>query len=390
MDLKNLNGDIILDKGMLKIEKFKGNLNNGDINLKGYFEAERAIKQLLGENFEKIDYNLSLEGKNITYSYEDYFNLNFDTKLNFRRNAVFGNVVINEGEISKIINEDFGLITIVKNFIRDFLRRNKSERMVLEGVKNFRGTNREDISDLKINVRFNIDKGINIKVNKATNFFTNIQGTILGQGRLSGNLGKLNFLGETSIKDGEFALNGNKFTIDRAMILFNNRNEYIPDLNPDIVFSTNSIINNKNLEVTLTGQARNLTFIVKSGNEVSVNSLDSVLNGTGIGEDGSNNVSILFTNIIGGQISDIVINPIVGVLRAVGFSNLNVRSSILAEEKKKDFEDESTMNFGAYIEAESPIYKDKLFWKVKANFMNDTDNEETGTNRGVMEWLITI
>ena len=137
------------------------------------------------------------------------------------------------------------------------------------------------------------------------------------------------------------------------------------------------IIDNKSLEIALNGPVRNLTFMVRSGNEVSVNSLDSVLEGNGTGTDGNNNVSILLTNLIGGQISDIVINPIVNILRGIGFSNLNVRSSILAEEKRKDVEQESSMVLGAYVEAESPIYKDKLFWKVKVNFVNEGDNNDS-------------
>ncbi|MDQ9821798.1 hypothetical protein RFZ44_00200, partial [Acinetobacter sp. 163] len=67
--------------------------------------------------------------------------------------------------------------------------------------------------------------------------------------------------------------------------------------------------------------------------------------------EGNNDISILLTNIIGGQITDIVLNPVVNVLRAVGFSNLRVRSSILAEENKKTAEEESSMTLGAYIEA---------------------------------------
>ena len=381
LDLKNLNGDIVLEKGYLRIKKFKGILNEGTINIGGYLEASKAVRQLLDENFGRIDYNLSLEGKNVNYSYEDYFNLNFDTKLNFRRNAIFGNLTINEGNINKIINEDFGLVTIIKNFIKNFIARNKAQGMVLKSNKRGAVLENDTVSGLRVDVRFNIDKGIDINVNKATNFFTNLRGTVMGQGRLSGSLGRLNFLGETNIKDGEFSLNGNKFTIDRALILFNNRNEYIPDLNPDIVFTTNSIINNKNLEISLSGPARNLTFTVRSGNEVSVNSLDSVLNGDGVGENG-NNVSIFLTNIIGGQISDILINPIVEVLRGIGFSNLNVRSSILAEERKTDAEQESSMTLGAYVEAESPIYKDKLFWKIKVNFIGDAENNDNSSNNG--------
>lgn len=182
--------------------------------------------------------------------------------------------------------------------------------------------------------------------------------------------------------------------MDRAIILFNNRQEFVPDLNPNITFSTSSIINNKNLEISLDGPVRNMTFTVRSGNEVSVNSLDSILEGNGGSSEGNNDISILLTNIIGGQITDIVLNPVINVLRAVGFSNLRVRSSILAEENKKTAEEESSMTLGAYIEAESPIYKDKLFWKVKANFMNDPANQEKGEgegyNYGVADYDINV
>lgn len=393
VDLNNSNGNFVFDKGILSIKKFSGILNDGSINIKGYIDAERAVSHLLDENFDEIDYNLVLDGRGIKYSYEDYFNINFNTRLSFQNNMVFGNITINEGKVNKILEKDFGIVTIVKNFIKDFFNKNKAEKIFMENTKSFSGNSKSG-SDLKINIGFNIDKGIEIDVKKITNFLTNIEGTIFGQGKLTGSLGRLNFLGENSIKDGEFILNGNKFTIDRAIVLFNDRNSYIPDINPNITFTTSSIINNKNLEISLDGPLNRMTFTVRSGNEVSVNSLDSVLSGEGVGE-GNNDISILLTNIIGGQITDVVLGPIVDVLRAIGFSNLRVRSSILAEQKKKEATDESTMSFGAFIEAESPIYKDKLFWKVKANFMNDPSNKngtenDNSYNYGVADYDINM
>ena len=394
LNLNNLNGDMEFEKEILRIKKFTGILNNGSLNIKGYLEAKKAVDYLLGENFGKIDYNLVLDGRNINYSFEDYFNMNFNTRISFRNNAVFGNITVNEGEIKKVLEEEFGLVKIIKDFIKDFLNRNRSEKIFMENTRSFSGSGKDFGSDVRINIGFNIDKGIELKVDRITSFLTNIKGTVFGQGRLSGSLGRLNFLGENSIKDGEFILNGNKFTVDRAIILFNNRQEFVPNLNPNITFSTSSIINNKNLEISLDGPVRNMTFTVRSGNEVSVNSLDSILEGNGGSSEGNNDISILLTNIIGGQITDIVLNPVVNVLRAVGFSNLRVRSSILAEENKKTAEEESSMTLGAYIEAESPIYKDKLFWKVKANFMNDPANQEKGEgegyNYGVADYDINV
>ena len=392
INVNNLNGNIEFDKKNLKIKKFSGILNDGTINIKGFLDAERAVNHLLDENFDEIDYNLVLDGRGINYSFEDYFNINFNTRLSLRNNGVFGNLTINEGKIRKILNNDFRIVTIIKNFIKDFFDKNKTQKIFIENSKSFSG-NPKAVSDVNINIGFNIDKGIDIKVDRITNFLTNVEGKVFGQGRLTGSLGKLNFLGESSIKDGEFILNGNKFTIDRAIVLFNDRQSYIPDVNPNITFSTSSVINNKNLEISLDGPVKSMTFTVRSGNEVSVNSLDSVLDGSGSNKDGNNDISILLTNIIGGQITDIVLDPVVNVLRAVGFSNLRVRSSILAENKKRDETDESTMSFGAFIEAESPIYKDKIFWRVKANFMNEQDTKGTESNSrnyGVADYDINV
>lgn len=250
INLNKLHGDMEIQKGVLDIKKFNGYLNDGTLNIKGHLEVNKLIDQLLGENFGKIDYNLVLDGRDINYSFEDFFDINFNTRISVRNNMVSGNITVNKGNINKILTEDFGIVSIVKNFLKDFFNKNKSEKIFIENTKSFgsRGTSLTP----RINIGFNIDKGIDINVYRITSFLTNIKGKIMGQGRLTGNLGKLNFTGETSIRDGEFILNGNKFTVDRAMVLFNNKDEYIPDVNPNIAFSTSSIINNKNMELSLT------------------------------------------------------------------------------------------------------------------------------------------
>lgn len=394
VDLKSFYGNINLEKGFLKIDEFSGILNDGSLNLKGYMEIRRSIDSFLEDNLEGANYSFLLDGRNINYSFEDYFNLNFNTRLSLKNNKIYGNFLINEGEVNKILNKDFGIIKIVKDFLKDFFNKNKINNMMIETNKSLKENTEEKESDFKVNVGFRIDKGIELHIDKATGFVTDIRGTLFGQGSLRGTLGKINFLGENDIKDGEFILNGNKFTVDRAIVLFNNRDEYIPDVNPNINFSTSSVIDNKNVEFTLDGPLKHLTFTVRNGNKVSVNSLDSILGNEGMKQDENSELSILLVNLIGGQITDIVLNPVVQFLRHMGLKDFRLKSSITTEEKKKnnEFED-SSMIFGAYVEAESPLYKDKVFWRIKANFTGDSKDYSDKSNRreyGIVDYDVNL
>lgn len=377
--LKNLSGDIELNNDNLLINKFSGKLNDGDINIKGKIENINSINNILENSFDNIKYNLVLDGKNINYSHKNYADFNFNTRIEIMEKYLFGNVTINSGKIKNILKDDFGLIKILKNYIR---KKRMDENILLDekatrSISSF-------ANSTNINISFNIENGVDLDAYKTTNYITFLKGKVFGNGILKGNLEKLNFFGETSIKDGEFLLSGNKFTIDKALILFNNRDEYIPDINPNIVFSTSSIINTKPFEVSLVGPSKNLTFSVRSGDKISVNSLDSVLSGEEQ-EKTTKSTAIFLTNTVGGQVSNMILNPIVDVLRnSLGLSGLRVSSSLVAKESESKLDEE--MLFGAYLEAEMPLYKDKIYWKIKANFLEDEEKNVNDRKYGLVNY----
>ncbi|MFA6708154.1 MAG: hypothetical protein WCR79_00425 [Fusobacterium sp.] len=384
--LSKLNGNIKIEKNKLTINKFAGILNEGTLNIKGIILREASSNNVIDS--DNIIYNLILNGKNIKYSYEDYFDINFNTRIQLFKNKVVGNVTVNNGKIKNILKKDLGLITLIKNFIKEKIT---NDDIIEETKVEFIKSRGYIPNDLKINIGFNIDNGIKLDVEKTVSYISKLRGNIFGQGILQGNLKKLNFLGETSIKDGEFVLNGNKFIIDKALIIFNNRNEYIPDINPNIVFVTSSIINSKIFEISLSGLSKSLTFKIRSGDITSVNTLDSILSDNdALEENKYGNANLLLTNILGGQISDIIVNPIVDIFKEVfRLPQLRVSSNITAEQNQNTKEKEETL-YGAYLEAEMPLYKDKIFGKMKFNFIGDSSSEKSNGTYGFVNYDVNL
>ena len=378
--LKNINGKLLLDEKRIKIDTLTGKVNNGGLKVFGDIVYNENQDTIFASPFEKMQYNLVLEGRNIDYLYKDLAKINFSTRLRLAKNYIGGTVNINGGKINNITTKDFGILQKIKDFL---YRKQKDEPIVIKNLEAPMVRGVEDpSSEMKVKIRINNENGIKIDIKSISGYVTDIKGEIHNSGILSGTLENLNFLGETNIKEGEFSINGNKFYVDRAVALFNDKNQNLLKANPDIVFITKTTLNSKIYEISLVGPARKMDMYIKSGNEISISEVNSFLSDGGRNSsDGSENTTAFLTEIIGGQISDIVISPIANAVRDIfGLSDLRVTSSVISQEKKKSENDDSSMAFGAYIEAESPIYKDKLFWKAKFNFIDTTDTSNTNAS----------
>ena len=383
--LKNINGKMAVDKSKIKIDTLDGSINNGRLKLLGEVRYNNDLDDFMVDSFEKLSYNLTLEGKNIDYLYKDLVKINFSTRLRFNRDRLYGTVNINSGKISNITSKDFGIINTIKEFLK---KKELDKGPVIKNLDIPVENSRMKDSDIKVNIRINNENGIKVDIKNIAGYITDVKGEIHSSGILSGSLENLNFLGESSIKEGEFSFNNKKFYVDRAAALFNDKNQTILKANPEIIFITKTNMNSKIYEISLMGPARKLDMYVKSENEVSVSGVNDILFSDGENSDGTNENTVAFiTELVGGQISDIVVSPIVDVVKTMfGLSDLRVSSSIITHEKsKKNEEEESTMSFGAYVEAENPIYKDKLFWKARFNFVDTTD--VTNSNLSMKNWI---
>lgn len=375
--VKNINGKLSLDEKRIKIDTLTGTINNGKLKVLGNIVYNENQDNLFSSPFEKMQYNLIIEGKNIDYIYQNLAKINFSTRLRFTKYGIGGTLNINGGKINNITTKDFGILQKIKEFLT---RKQKTEQMVIKNLENpISKTGEDSSSKIKVKIRINNENGIKIDIKSISGYVTDIKGDIHNSGILSGTLENLNFLGETNIKEGEFSVNGNKFYIDRAVALFNDKNQNILRANPDIVFITKTTLNSNIYEISLIGPARKMDMYIKSGNEISVSEVNTLLSGGG--NEKGENTTVFLTELIGGQISDIVVSPIANAVREIfGLSDLRVTSSIISQEKKRNQEEESNMTFGAYLEAESPLYKDKLFWKAKFNFIDTTDTSDTNAS----------
>lgn len=382
--LKNINGTIAVDEYNLKVKSLDGNINNGKLKISGDVKYNSSDKFTV-DSFEKLSYNLVLEGKNIDYIHKNFVKINFSTRLRFLKNGIYGTININNGKISNITNKEFGIFKTIKEFLK---RKTVDKGPVVRNLE-IPLSNEEKISEesIKVNIRVNNENGIDVDIKNIAGYLTNVKGQIHSSGILSGTLENLNFLGESSIKEGEFTFNNKKFYVDRAAALFNDKNQPLLKANPEIIFITKTNINSEIYEISLIGPARKMDMYIKSGNEVSVSGINDILFSDGEGKNSGNENTVAFiTELVGGQISDVVVSPIADVVRTLfGLSDLRVSSSIVSHEKKKNNEEDTGMTFGAYVEAESPIYKDKLFWKARFNFIDTA--ETTTSNLGMKKWV---
>ena len=86
--------------------------------------------------------------------------------------------------------------------------------------------------------------------------------------------------------------------------------------------------------------------------------------------------STVVQNILNTQISSQLFNPVSKeIQRVLGLSKFKISSDITTEPKGGESE-EAALGIGASIEAENPIYKDKVFWNATAR-ISDNKTEDS-------------
>ncbi len=377
IDLKDSYGEIAFDKNKIQIDNLSGILNEGKIKIDGKLELNEKITYPLFTNLERIRYDLSLEANKVNYTYKDFGKINFSTNLNLKNRLLSGRVILNEGIVKKIKVEETEDISDIKAYL---------EKKSLQEALNLM-----DLANLNEKIRTNIDirigEGIVLDIKEAQGNIKNIKGIVLGQGFLKGSLENLNFLGEVNIKEGEFSYGNQDFLVETGEMIFKNSEDRFPYLNPEILLSTNTEVNSKDYEITLRGLINNLEIFVRSGNEVGYSKLNSILRG----DELSSETAVFIADLIGGQISDTVISPVVSLLQNyLGLSRIKFTSNIISQRMEKFGDDSLEYGIGGYVEASTPIYKDRIYGKVRFNFLNDESTTRRGKDYSIVEQEIGI
>ncbi|MGL5088676.1 MAG: translocation/assembly module TamB domain-containing protein [Cetobacterium sp.] len=371
--LKNLNIILKIDNERLTVDSLVGILNKGEIKGNGYLDLPSIDEISADEEFYKnLKYAFNLTLKNVIYELKDYFRVDMSTNLTYSENKISGNIILNNGEITGILKEDKGLILTVLNFIIDKTRNiiGKSKKL----GEDFEIKGKLDETP-EFNVKVMIKDGIDINILDISTFAQDIQGVLLGRFDLFGKNDNINVTGELEIQKGKFVLGNEDFIVTRAFILSDKRNGNITDFNPNLIFDISSLTSGGNVEISLQGELNSLRLNIVTNQGSESSSLKNLFEGSGTGGD-KNIIAMLFKTLIDSQISSTLLRPISKTIKnTFHISKFRIVSDVFNQEvlvnsDNPKAQDPNAFSFGAYLEAENPIYKDKYFWILKLGIID--------------------
>lgn len=370
IDIQNVDSDIKLDNEKVYVEKFQGDVNEGKVKVEGELDIP-DFKRLKNElnPLEALNYTLKLNMDKVKYSYEDVIDLTMSSSLTMKNNKITGNFIVNRGEVKGIPDVSEKDVAKIKKKTRDAgdgaiaASADLGEDFAIETKTG---------SGFEVDVNLLIDEGIFINIEKVAPLVENLEAVIKGRGRLTLKNNRARFLGELNSEDGAVVINGNLFELDRVVLLFDEADEYFPNVNPTVMLNARSLIANEEVYILVTGKGEDLEIILSSNSGLSQEDIASLLAFHNTMDSSSSNVVV--KNILDSQISRQLFNPVSSeIQRMLRISKFRISSDLTAYEYQDGQYEESSLGLGASIEAENPIYKNKVFWNATARV---ADNKE--------------
>lgn len=363
--IQDVNSDIRLDNDLIYIEKFKGEVNDGELSLTGYLKIPDFEK--IKDEFDfktSLDYSLSLKMYKVRYDYQDVIKLILSSNATFENNKITGNFTVDRGEITGIPKVSSGDIEELKKKISVdqnevvFTSKELGSDFAIEGV---------GPKDLELDINLDIKEGIFVNLKEVATLVKDLEAIIKGQGKLLSKDKKLQFLGQVETERGQITINDNLFIIDRAVVIFDKKDEYFPKVNPILVVNARSTISGEEISIAISGEYDNMEIALSSSSDLDQEEIAALLAFRQT-LDSSENSNAMFKNVVDSQISKQLFNPVSNeIQRFLRISKFKITSDIVAYDESEDnYQEKSSLGFGASVEAENPLYKDKVFWNAKA------------------------
>ncbi|WP_294707699.1 translocation/assembly module TamB domain-containing protein [uncultured Fusobacterium sp.] len=385
IDLNNLNSTIKLDKQLLYIENLKGILNKGDVEVKGFLELPTLTE--ISENpyyLEDLKYDVSLKSENIDYRYGKNFNLLFNSNFNMKNSLLKGDITILDGKVSDIPNNSKTIFQIIKNFLF------KTSSTVINNSEELGEDFKIDTvfeKALELDINFRTKDDVDLDIQDLNVFVSDVTGGVAVNGNISGKNGKLLLLGDIEVNNGSLEVNGNTFKLDKAMVIFNDRKDYLPNVNPTLIIDSKVKVDNDEIGMSINGELDDLKFTITSKNGSSSGNLSSLLVGDSSEEFSDGASTTLIKTVIGSQLSQTLFKPISNLVKnTLNISKFRIKSNIMTDENSNNPNEENNrLRLGAIIEAEDNIYKDKLYWVARGNLLGDDSTDKTEKNSGAFD-----
>ncbi|MGF6906592.1 translocation/assembly module TamB domain-containing protein [Fusobacterium sp. PH5-44] len=390
VNLKELNSRINLNGQNLSIERFKGNLNNGTIEASGSLK-NLTMDTLKDENLrENLDYDVKMKLNKIDYRYSDNFRLMCNGDLSFNKNKLKGNFQIDEGLVSKIPVESKNIYQIIANLLF------RSTSKVASASRDLGSDFRVDASfdnPLELDLAFNIKNGVKLDIKDVNAFVGDVKGDVFSHGTLKGIGSELVLLGDAEVRNGSVNINESTFIINRGVVSFTKKDEYLPNINPTVYIDSKVEVDGEDLRVGINGEFKKLRFNISSRDGNSSGDLRSLLSGESEIQDET--TARLVRSILNDQISQAFIRPFTRKIKNFfGLSKFRLRSSLFGtkETNSRYQTDETEFKFGVVLEAENNIYKDKLFWVASATLIdeNQTNRKNSDESGALNEYDFSV
>ena len=379
------------------ITSLKGKINDGTAKISGYVDLPKFSQ--LGENsiYDITNYQLDVNLDDINYIYPDVVDVVIDSNMEVSKKRLVGNIDIQRGRIIDIPNEYKDFLTILKNFLfRSAVTVNKEK-----DVKQDEDKERARILLQKlmpINLIISLREPVSINVDNLNVVVGEVNGKLTGNLNLRGSNGNYTLLGNAEILNGNVVVNNNDFRIQRGLFVFGDRNVFLPDLNPNVFVESTVNLSGEDVSFDINGKLDNLQFTMDSSEGRTTKSLNSLLVGQ---EDveGTGPYKELLRNMAEGQVVQTVFGPITRAIKKMfNLSKFKITpnvdvSSIGGNIGKKENGRVDDVRLGTILEAETNLWKEKLFLNTKIKLFDLSKgifNPESYTQSNIKDYDVNL
>lgn len=374
LDINNLNIDVLLENNEIKTKDFSGKINNGDLKVEAYAKIPKDFKDIA----DSLVYYFNLDAQNIEYDNPEVAKISINSQLKVNNKEIDGNIIVNNGHIYDIPNDYKTFWSIIKNKVlnkEDKDKKKKEDSQTITKNKDVEKKKYEKILKKwdKIKIKLLTREPVILDIDDFNIVVGELKGKLVTDLELSGTDGKLNLLGHTEILNGYLYVNTNKFTLDRALVSFNDRRNYLPEINPDIFIETRVTMDDEEISFNINGRPKKLIYSLSSDSGNIRGDFNSLLinSQNEFNFDGDmNRVYVNFMkNIIAGQIMQTVFSPITkSAKKILKLSKLQIKPEVSVYNVDSRTNQANNLgrnlevyDFGARLEAEKKICSDKLY-----------------------------
>lgn len=359
LSFSNINSKIRFNQSGMRIEGFSGRLNEGNLEIGGYFNIPDISQEILADKSLLLrDYEFKINLDKMKYTYDKVILLTVSSKLGLKNNILTGDVIINNGTVFKI-----------------------PEATQKEGdllINDEKDPSLFDSFYAKLNI--NTEEGILFNADNIP-LVDDIELNIEGGGILEYKEGEVYFTGRLITEKGILTFNDNFFEVSSGIIVFDNATEAFPNVNPSIALNSKTEISNEEIYVNISGYYDNLQLSLSSSSGLSEEDITSLLIFKKTLDETTANQVV--KDILDRQLSDQIFSPISKEIeKMLNVSKVKISSKLISAEDD-EIKVTNDIILGAEIEIQDPLYEDIIYWNIKTKF----SERESGEVESYDLWL---